>query len=407
MKPSILNMKKWTALTALVLLVLLPALACADDAGVLSEGELNTWVMQVLRDSANETPMNAPVGEESLTEDGYAFIYSFATLYYNKPEMNQQSVLKAVTLTDSAYAAPRGLKVGDDASLLIENFGWQNPTLLGNASFAALYVLDQLPENAYWSWAQREDGAIASVRCAIHVKTGDDRYTDAGVTYTTEDGKIDGIQVYGLDRLVTEREVRNNLNAVNSVEADITGDDHDPQYGAVGYYQLNAAAPFAADDLLFGGVDYMNLDEAAATALFGAALSEEKVKDDTGAWLVTTQRNGLTLSYTVSEDGAHTTLDSMSVSGPMAGPRGIQVGMTAADVLKLFYSDGAGTVLGSVNVLYGDGDNAPTGIMERDGDVIYALRYRALAPVDDGERSITLHMTFEGGQMAEWMIYSW
>ncbi|MEG0901734.1 MAG: hypothetical protein RSG96_06415, partial [Clostridia bacterium] len=68
-------------LFALVALLLLPALAFADDAGVLSENELNRWVTQVLHDSAEEQPLNAPVGEEALTEDGYAFLYSFATLY--------------------------------------------------------------------------------------------------------------------------------------------------------------------------------------------------------------------------------------------------------------------------------------------------------------------------------------
>ena len=77
----------------IVLLLMCPALALADDSGVLAEGELNDWIVGVLRKSAAREPLNAPVGEESRTEDGYAFIYDFATLYYDKPELDENSVL--------------------------------------------------------------------------------------------------------------------------------------------------------------------------------------------------------------------------------------------------------------------------------------------------------------------------
>lgn len=393
-------------LTALLLAVLLAApvmTASADDAGVLSEGELNVWIRQVLQDSAKETPVNAPVGEDALTEDGYAFIYSFATLYYNKPALDADSVLKAVALTDPGYASPRGIKIGDDVSVLINSFGWQNPMLLGSDTFAAFYVRNQLPEAAYWSWAQRENDAISVVQCAIHAKSGPNRYTDAGLRYAVADGKLTGFGVYGLDAVISESDVRRNVNAVLSVEAAITGDEHSSEETAEGYYEQSAAAPFGANDLLFGGVNYMTLDETAAQKLFGAALKEEKVKDDTGAWLVTTRREGLTLSYTVSADGAASVLDSLSVSGELKGPRGIQNGMAMGEVLKLFYSDGAGTVLGSVSVLYGDGENAPTGLLEQ-GE---AVRYRADIVTTTGRLAVTLRMTFVNGLMTEWMVYSW
>lgn len=87
----------------MMLFLLCPLYAFADDSGVLAEGELNEWVVKVLRDSAAGQPINAPVGEESHTEDGYAFIYDFATLYYDKPVLDQDSVLLAVSVTDEAY----------------------------------------------------------------------------------------------------------------------------------------------------------------------------------------------------------------------------------------------------------------------------------------------------------------
>ena len=60
--------------------LLVPSFSLADESGVLAETELSQWVDQVLRDTAALMPLNAPVGEESLTEDGYAFLYDFATM---------------------------------------------------------------------------------------------------------------------------------------------------------------------------------------------------------------------------------------------------------------------------------------------------------------------------------------
>ena len=182
----------------IVFCLLCPLYALADDSGVLAESELNEWVVKALRDSAAERPLNAPVGEESHTEDGYAFIYDFATLYYDKPELDENSVLLAVSVTNEAYPGPRGIKLGDAQSVLIDTYGWQNPTLVGDGIFAAFYRLNSLPQSAYWSWAQL-DGAdgITSVQCAIHVQVADGRYTDAGVVYSLEGGVVTAIRIYG------------------------------------------------------------------------------------------------------------------------------------------------------------------------------------------------------------------
>ena len=45
----------------------------ADDTGV-PEKELNSWLGQLLRATAAQEPLNAPVGVEALTQDGYAFL---------------------------------------------------------------------------------------------------------------------------------------------------------------------------------------------------------------------------------------------------------------------------------------------------------------------------------------------
>lgn len=399
-------------LAALTLLCFFPAISRADDTGVLSETELNAWVKQVLRDSLEEQPMNAPVGEESLTEDGYAFLYSFATLYYDKPTLDGQSVLKGIAVTGEEYASPRGVKLGDDAQRLVESYGWQNPGLVGNGLFAAFYRLNDLPRAAYWCWAQHDGPEISSVQCAIHVQAGQDRYTDAGLIYTLENGRVTEIRAYGLSDVISPLDVKKNLDAVMGVEAAGSGDE--PEAGdlhaqeAEGYFATSDQAPFSANDLRFGGIDYLALTEEGAAAVFSGALSEQRVQDDTGAWLLTTNREGLTLSYTVSADGAQSRLESMSATREsFEGPRGVRIGAALEDVLAAFQSDGEGRVLGGAAILYGDGVNAPTGVLERLDGGVKELRYMTRADQYGVERDVTLNMTFLDDKLTELMIYSW
>ncbi|MDD3335009.1 MAG: hypothetical protein PHI98_05760 [Eubacteriales bacterium] len=399
-----LTKKSWMIMIICVLCCL-PVVGMADGAGALSESELNTWVTQILRESAEETPLNAPVGEEALTEDGYAFLYSFATLYYDKPVLDEASVLKAVVVTDEGFPTVRGIRLGDDASVLMDCYGWQNSMLIGNGAFAALYEMDRLPEAAYWSWAGYENEKLLSLQCAIHVRLENDRYTDAGINYAVENGKISAIRVYGLDATISVDEVKKNLVAVESVAAAISGDEPEKEIASQGYLIQNDAAPFGANDLLFGGVNYLNMTEQTAQTLFGKALSEEKVQDDTGAWLLTTKREGLSLSYTLSDESA--VLETFSVTGQLKGPRGVQTGMKADEVIQLFRTDGTGAVADGVGILYGDGANAPTGVMESDSDGITALRYTAMIQTTSGDRMITLHLSFTSGLLNEWMLYSW
>ena len=144
-------------LCILCMLVVMASLFPAVAEGVLKETELAAWVDEVLRCSAPLTPMNAPVGEEALTEDGYAFLYDFATLYYDKPVLDASSVLQAVSITDDRFAGQGGICLGSSTEALTAAFGVQNPYLLGDGTFAVFYRVNELPSAAYWSWAQLDE----------------------------------------------------------------------------------------------------------------------------------------------------------------------------------------------------------------------------------------------------------
>lgn len=380
-------------LSLCLLCCLFPALA--DDAGVLSEGELSQWINQVLRESSTQQPMNTPVGEESLTQDGYAFLYDFATLYYDRPQLDATSILQAVTLTDESYAAPRGITLGTSQEALIRAFGWQNPMLIGDGTFATFYRLNELPRAAYWSWAQHDSaGEISRVQCAMHVQAGEDRYTDAGMIFELENGMVTDIRIYGLYDFITEAEVRSNLTAVMNVEA--AGAGHSPT--ADGYVIRRDAPVFETADLTFSGITFPALDITALEKALGEQVNKTEKLTSGDEQIITAEWADAYLSGT-AEDG----MDVLSLfSSRLAGPRGVTVGQTLDEVIALFGADGEGRTEGQRALLYGDGVNAPFGTLEtsgQDATLSYALQ--------NGEENITLMLQFMDGMLQEWTLFTW
>lgn len=403
-----ITLKKRTFLfiTLSLLLALFPAAALADDTGALSEGELSAWVDQVLTDTIGLTPLNAPVGEEALTEDGYAFLYDFATLYYDQPELNENSVLQAVVITDEGYTAPRGIRLGGDGMSLMSTFGWQNPYLYGDGAYAAFYCVDELPRAAYWSWAQHdENDQLLSVQCAVHVQTDENCYTDAGVRFLLEDGLVSDIRIYGLNRTITEADVLANLNAVASVENVSAGTIVPESMAVAGYTVANDQTVMAAEDVQASGLPFAELCADSLTAVLGEATASSRKPDETvGGWIVTTDWAGASLVDVEWEDDHR--VESLSVTtDALTGPRGLRVGDTLQSVLSLFRTDGEGrTRDGLYAVLYGDGLNAPYALMEYSGSITAVSYTTAMEPP---YAHVTLHLAFEADRLQEWMLYSW
>lgn len=391
--------RKCLSLIAAMLLICTFPTALADDTGALTEGELSAWVSRVLLSTKDAQPVNAPVGEESLTEDGYAFIYDQATLYYDKPVLDQSSVLQAITVTDEGLASPRGIKLGDEQKRFLSIFGWQNPALEGDESLAPLYVVDQLPSSAYWAWAQREGEKIASVQCAIHAGTGDG-YTDAGVRYTFSGGKIDAIHVYGLTKIIALEAAISNAETVKALMGDI----------APTQVRGNEQSEFNQDDLKFSGMDYRTLNETVATQVFGEMGYESWKQDDTSEWMHTTERTDVMITYIADADKQNERADALLIVRPgFDGPRGIRIGDSIDNVTSLFkISSEVGIMPSGATTLYGDGVNPPYAIMENNGEATVTVNYCAIMDDAAGEKKpVNLYLTFFDGFLSEMMIYSW
>ena len=389
--------------------------AFADDAGVLTEAELGPWVAQVLAQTRGEEPQNAPIGEESLTEEGYAFMYSFATLYYDKPVLDENSVLQGFAVTDEQMETPRGLHLGSAAEEIIAVYGWQNPELYGDGSFAVLYMLNELPQGAYWSWVQIGEGGMLSAQCAVHAAVGQNgMYTDAGILYDLLDGHIAGIRVYGLKQTVTRAGVESNLRAVVAVQAAGSGDEEPgmPLLPSAGLAEVsfvkNEAASFGEEDLHLTQLDFLHLNDMEAAQVFGQPLDEEWVRDDTGEWLRSIRYSSAMLTYVLDENRENARLESASIVSPaLEGPRGIRIGDALESVLAQFRNDGESEWHDGRALLYGDGQAAPYGEISL-SEAGVALRYAVSIQTADGSaREVTLHLAFTDDRLNEILVYSW
>ena len=397
---------RFAGIILLVILLLIPVASVAQEeaaSGALGLDELEGWLIQLEEMAAAQQPLNAPVGEESLTPDGYAFLYNDFTLYRESPATDSR--LQAVALTEAACPGPRGLGVGDDQARLLAEYGWQNPGLLGDGTVAALYLENELPADARWAWAIYSGENLLSVQCALHSALGDGLYTDMGVRYQLADGKVERIQLYGLaNTFVQTADVLANLESVSQLMAQLSGDDRT----AAGRWRRSEAAAFGPEDLSFGGMDFLTMGDPEVSALYGDPLTTDVLPDAEGLLYLTTERDGLSIGYLESMDGTMVQAQSVAITTPMIeGPRGLRVGMTLEEAVMLMRCDGSGQVLGSANVLYGDGLAAPYGLEESDGMGGTVLRYLCEAEGTNGLLTVTLYLSFQQDLLSEIYLYAW
>lgn len=317
-------------------------------------------------------------------------------MYYDKPLLDEKSRLQALSVTDASFETPRGLRLGDTLEKLLLFYGWSNPELSGDGSLAPLYAIDALPQAAYWAWVQLENGSVSRVQCAVHALSGDG-YTDAGVIYTLSDGVIAGVSVYGVDKTASLDDVKSNLSVVEAMILESEA-------------ELSEQPAFSQEDLVFSGLDYRALNEAMATEVFGAAGDESWSQDDPDSWMHTAERTGVLMTYIADADKQNERCDALLVQREgFEGPRGMRIGDSLDSVIGLFaMSPEGGATPSGATILYGDGQTAPYGILESNGEAVVTVNYCALmSSPDGGEKPVHLYLTFLDNTLSEIMVYSW
>lgn len=393
-------MKKCVALFLALMMVLSLTTAVAEsDADALDYDELMDWAEGFkTRALAAGAPLNDPTAEAAYTEDGYAFVYDFATLYMDRSEMTADSVLQAVVVYSPEEQGPRGTGVDQLSSEVLNAFYNENDDLQGDSSFAALYVSDTMPAGALWGWVQRDGQRIETIQYAVHeqLSSGGDGYTDCGLVYTLSDNLVAAIRAYGLNETISADEVRSNLDAVQEVS-------EKTEYAQVPT-SINGSEleMFDRDDLIFSGLDFLSLTPEEAEARLGAAQEDDWMEDE-GAYLRSMEFASCTMTFSYDAQKQNPTLEMLSIDmDGLEGPRCVRIGDTLSSVISRF-RNGEGDYDGvSREVLYGDGENAPYGLAEYGDDATAGLWYAA--KLEDG-RTVVLSMSFEQMYLSDITLY--
>lgn len=383
------------------MMMLCPALpALAEDGGesALDWEELIQWAESYKERAMNAQPMNDPTEAAAYSEDGYAFIYDFATLYMDRPEMTEESVLKNLVITTADEEGPRGTCIDMLSGDVLIRYYNENERLEGDEGFATLYVSDTMPSGALWAWVQRDGQRIMTIQYAVHeqLSSGGDGYTDAGLVYTIQDNLVAAIRAYGLDSRVEEEDVQNNLNAVEDVM-----EKTDYAQAPVSYIGTDLNA-FGEEDLSFAGISFLTVTPEEAVAVLGECREDSWMEDDTGEYLRTMEFSDceITFVYDSNKENPRADMITIDMDG-MEGPRHVRVGDTFSSVLTRFRY-GEGVYEGTTEILYGQENQAPCGIAEYGEDASATLRY--LTRVSDG-RDVMMYMGFELMNLKEILIY--
>ena len=374
-------------LFAMMLLPVCYAAAEESDADILTLDELWAWADGYKERAMAAQPLNDPLAEESSTEDGCMFVYEFATLYMDRPEMTEESELQALVVTSEEEEGLRGVRVDDPSVLVLDAYYTENTDLIGNRDAALLYAIDLMPEGVYVGTVRRDGQRIQVIDYAVYEQpaTGADGYTEAGVTYTFVDDNVLAIRAYGLNTRVQNEDVAVALEAAHRLAAETS-------YSKVQTSYIGAELePFDSEDLIFAGMDFANLTAEDAIAALGAPV-EDAWLEDGGSYMRAMQFAGCGMTFLYDGARQNGRVVNMTIdTDVMEGPRSIRVGDTLASVLGRF-RNGEGELNGDVEMLYGSEESGVYGRLEYRSDATCSLYYGVVT--EDGAR-VMMYLNFD------------
>ncbi len=392
-------MKKMLCL--LLALLLLPLTAWAEDqaADTLTLDEVYFWAESYRQRALTAVPLNDP--EADHTEEGYKFVYEFATLYADAPVMSADTAVYAVVVTTSEEEGPRGLRVDDDLNQVTAAFYTENPELNGSYNAAVIYAMDMMPESYKWAEALRDGQQVHTVQYGVHdrLSGGGDGYTDAGFIFTMNENLVSAIRAYGLNSRVSAEDVYGVVN-------DLILQGMETGYSQVPFSFDGAQLDkFDADDLIFSGIDLLASTPDTLHAVLGDPMSDEWMDDGEYGYTRTLVYKNCEIVFQYDVYKANPKMYMLLITeDTMEGPRCVRIGDSFASVLNRFRNgegenDESGD--GMTEMLYGTLDGSEFG--EAQYGAITTLRYGLT--LEDGTK-VVLHLTFNMTRLTEIMLYT-
>ena len=390
-------MKKWLLMLCSLILLTAGCARAESAAGVLSWDELSRWVEACRQRAAEETPLNDPLEPEALTEDGYALIYPFATFYTDTPGMTENTVIHEIVVTAEDEQGPRGTLIDTRSEDVLNAFYNENPSLDGSDADAVLYWTEQ-PGEMDWAWVARDGQRIQTIEYTVHANLGSG-WTNAGITYTLQADLIAAVRAWGLDQLTDADSIRAELDQIREMAQ------------KSGYQQVRSSldgltlTPFSEDDLVFSGIDYLDISPEEASLLLGTPEDDTWMEDGEAGWLQTIRFENCAMTFASGQNRQDPHLVMMAIDRDgLEGPRALRVGDTAGSVINRFRNgEGEFNPDSGMELLYGSEGTPPCGTAEYGSDASIQLRYAVRT--GDG-KTVWLLVRCEAMEVCEITLYT-
>lgn len=379
-------MKKLISLLLALLMIVSVSLAetMTEESPSLTYEELEIYLSALTERSAQRGNAVIAAGENG---DVLAFVEE-GMLRIADHSLSATTAVLGVSINELG-ACPRGIMVGDSLEKLLNAYPNHNPDLRGNYNDAALYISGSKPEVSL-GWILRDGQRINQVtHCIYHWVP--DGVIACGVSYQIVQDTVMGIAVFGMDQLITEAQALEEI-------ADTAEIQEASHYFAYPKSEDGSTlAPFVREDLSFGGLDFLDLTPEMATNVLGSSPVDEWHQDTTGDYLRIRQWDGVTIYFDYSANKQFNQVNYMLINADtLEGPRGVRIGDSMESVMYRFAHGQGGTVDNGI-ALYGDGVNAPYGLLAY-GDVTATINY-TVSP--DGDQTVIWQLTFVDGRLLE------
>jgi len=336
----------------LLLLWAVPPAARAEG-GPLTAAELYAW-----REDVYQAMLAAGAADEAgkahdPEADTWLFSFPFGVADLTGPALYpEENLIAGVEVLTDALPCPRGVRVGDPYQAVLAAYANDNPSLAGDAAYAALYVRadGELDEGSGFGWLLRRGQAVSCVQYAVALPArGLDGFRlDLNLRYIITEGRVSSIRADGFRELITDAESLANLTAILDIAAKGDFTPADAQEAALG--------PLTAADLTVWGLPVFTASEDLISRLGKPDLDEYNETDG-----VRTLVYEGALVECILQDGVWRVGAVLVNGGTLPGPRGVCVGDTLPSVLARFGGDASGLTLA------GDGDRSLTYRCEQDG----------------------------------------
>ncbi len=383
------------------------------QASPATYAELLQWRDMIWQETRGQPVRNNPLDTyDPQGKATYLIQLQSYTIESRTPTLDvEDNPILGVTLNDVHAEGPRGSGLGMTLEEVLAGYENQNPALVGDAEFAALYVYDvqeraDFPEAA-WGLLMRNDAGALSVEYAVSAPFAEaDAYTDIIISYVITEGYVTDMRVSDFGDSILSEELRENIETLRGITANTSFDPQEQNLAPL------HAEMFQRADLVFSGLDFVVETVEDVRVLLGDPKSEKEVPHEEGGdpKLILTYP-GLEFEFGFSADGMRQ-LQALQITDPnFEGPRGLRVGESLESVLSRFRLEEQG-YQEPLTILYAPGESIeqpPFGLLEIYSDLEATVRYALEVPTrgDAPKAGIMLLITVENLRVTELYLYRW